>query len=56
MDGTLVFYVVFKQRMQLSGCRQSLIYAKNILKSEGLSALFRSLPVTIVDFCIMVDD
>lgn len=34
--------------MQLSGCRQAFKYAKSILKLEGLRALFRSLPVTLV--------
>eukprot|EP00831_Metopus_contortus_P064785 TRINITY_DN57954_c0_g1_i1.p1 TRINITY_DN57954_c0_g1~~TRINITY_DN57954_c0_g1_i1.p1 ORF type:complete len:322 (+),score=41.43 TRINITY_DN57954_c0_g1_i1:27-968(+) len=39
---------VFKQRMQLSGCKRAIRYAKLIIKTEGLAALFRSLPVTII--------
>ncbi len=41
-------FIVFKQRMQLSGCQRILRYARMVVKTEGASALFRSLPITIV--------
>ena len=34
--------------MQLNGCKRAFRYAKMVIKTEGLAALFRSLPITIV--------
>ena len=44
----ILIILVFKQRMQLSGCKRALRYAKMVFKTEGPAAIFRSLPITIV--------
>ena len=45
-------WLVFKQRMQLNGCKKVFKFIKVIIQSEGLRALFRSLPITIVNFSL----
>lgn len=39
---------MIKQRIQLSGSNKCLECAKGIIKSEGLSSFYRSLPITLI--------
>lgn len=48
-------YLALKQRTQISGNKSPFKYAKQLLKAEGITPFFRSLPITIVLLIYTVD-